>query len=33
MKVVSPEILHKTDVGGVAIKLRDKGEVKMPLKR
>lgn len=28
MKVVSPEILHKTDVGGVAVKLRDRGEVK-----
>jgi acyl-CoA synthetase (NDP forming) len=28
MKIVSPDILHKTDVGGVRIGLKDVGEVK-----
>jgi acetyltransferase len=28
MKIVSPDILHKTDVGGVAVRLKDKKEVK-----
>lgn len=33
MKIVSPDILHKSDVGGVAVRLKDKEEVKNAFER
>jgi acetyl-CoA synthetase (ADP-forming) len=33
LKIVSPDVLHKSDVGGVAVGLKDVGEVKEAYKR